>query len=109
MTPLASAASSLGSPEGVAFVFGTALGLLLLWIEIRWSRRRLEAWARREELAIVSSERRYLWRGPFKDILAQYSVFKVRVRDAGGNERRGWVRLGRRFNAWSSDAEARWD
>jgi hypothetical protein len=109
MTPSACAASSSGSLEGVVVVAGLAAGAaFLLWAERCWALRRLDAWATREGLVILERDRRRFRRGPF-DPMAQYIVFRIRARLAAGTERRGWVRLGGRFNVWSDDAEARWD
>jgi hypothetical protein len=103
-------ASTQGSREWIVVaVFWAAAVICLLRADIRWERRRLEAWARREKLEIVSRQRRVWRRGPF-DPLGQYLVFRIRVRDAEGKEKDGWVRLGSWFwGPWSDEAEARWD
>ena len=109
MTPSACAASSSGSLEWVVVVLGLAAGFVLFLESLRrFTFRRLEAWTRRENLQLLDRELRWWRRGPF-DALGQYSVFRIRVRDVSGAEKRGWVRFGGHWNWWSEETEARWD
>ena len=83
-----------------------------------WSRRRenraLKKWAAENGLEILHCEERYLFgTGPFKwwSILAKQAVYFLTVRDEQGQERRGWIRLGRSWGMiYSGDTitEARW-
>jgi hypothetical protein len=89
-----------------AAVFLLAVGgmvLLLLW-RLRRSREVLQRWADREGCTILSSERRFLRRGPFwwRTTDGQ-DVFYVTVRDAQGRRHTAYVRVGGWFLGLFSD------
>lgn len=75
------------------------------------ARSMLTAWAARERLTLVSSERCWFWLGPFwlrsgKDNV----VYRVTVRDEDGRMRRGYVRCGGFFlGMWSDAVAVEWD
>lgn len=63
--------------------------------ELRRSRTLLGRWAENKDLEIISSRRRWVFKGPFfwKSTSGQV-VFRVRVRDLHGHEQTGWVLCG---------------
>jgi hypothetical protein len=93
------------------------LWLVPVLLLVYWSNRRrraamlaiLELWARNQGLTLVNHEPRRVhpWM-PWASRNQQ--VYQVVVRDADGQERRGWVRCGGwMLGAWSPRAEVRWD
>ncbi len=93
---------------GAAVAVALSLGIFV-W-EQRRSRELLQRWAAKHGYSIVSREARYWRLGPFSGSTSKYQrVFYVRIRNPGGQERSGWVRLG---NWWlgllSDQVEERW-
>jgi hypothetical protein len=81
----------------------------LFYGHYRWAKRRLHAWARDNNLQIVQVQYRMFFRGPFT-VLGKYEVFRICVKDAQGEERIGWVRLGGFFvGLWSEDSKVIWN
>ena len=83
---------------------------VLIWLHSRASDI-LTRWAQENGYEIVSSERCWLWRGPFWWRSSEHqAVFYVTVKTAGGQIRRGWVRCGDWFLGMFSDqATVQWD
>lgn len=69
------------------------LALLLNGLYYCWARRRLDAWARQNQVSLIGCQWRWFLRGPY-DALGKYVVFRIVSRNADGSERIGWVRLG---------------
>ena len=82
----------------------------MLWSFSR-SQQILEDWARSNGYRIVSSERRYLFKGPFFWTSSKYqTVYYVTVRTADGESRSGWVRCGGWFSGlFGNETKVRWD
>ncbi len=95
----------LGAAVAVALFLG-----IFVW-EQRRSQELLQQWAAKHGYSIVSREARYWRLGPFSGSTSKYQrVFYVRIRDPGGRERTGWVRLGHWWlGLLSSQMEERWE
>jgi hypothetical protein len=92
----------------VAFV-----GLAVLSVFFRFSRSRslLDGWARSQGFRIVSREKCLFFKGPFFLTTAKgQDVYYVTVKDAQGQTRRGYVRVGGLFfGMLSENVEVRWE
>ncbi len=75
------------------------------------SRKLLKRWANNNNCEILQSDHRSLFRGPFFWTTTRgQAVYFVRIRDAAGNVRTGWVRCGSFWAGMLSDkTEVRWD
>ena len=93
----------------VLLVIGIAIALAA-WHYTR-STEMLKAWAQSKGLTLINSKRRFLRRGSFFWTTSKgQEVFYVTVRDAHGNRRSGYVRVGGWFVGMLSDnVEVRWD
>ncbi|WP_367871906.1 hypothetical protein [Luteolibacter sp. Populi] len=85
----------------------------IIW-GVFWEERRsaqiLKDWATREGVKVVSSERRYFFRGPDFNASKSQAVFRVKVQDGGGCMRQGWVKCGGRWaGLLHNQAEVKWD
>lgn len=83
----------------------------VLYITLARSRTILEDWARDNHYELLSARFCWLWRGPFflRSVQGQ-SVYHIRVSDANGRRRSGWVRCGGFFLGLFSDrADVYWD
>jgi acetamidase/formamidase len=71
----------------------------------------LEKWAAENGYVLISSERRSVWRGPFFITTARgQEVFRITVRDAAGEIRSGYLRVGSfMLGVISDQASVRWD
>ena len=71
----------------------------------------LEKWAEVNEYEILHSENRHFFRGPFFLNMDKRSyVYRLRVRDAEGQERSGWLMCRAVDRDFFSDVEdVRWD
>ena len=66
--------------------------------------KEVERWAKKEELEILSSEYRWVKRGPYFIASSnQQRIFYVTVRDKSGNIKRCWVKVGGFFLGLLSD------
>jgi hypothetical protein len=90
--------------------------IVLAILNITWRSNRslsmIEQWARENGYELLSSERRWFFRGPFSfwSGTKKYTIYYVSVRDGGGNIRRGWVRCGGWFlGLWSDAVCVEWD
>ena len=81
------------------------------WWYLHRSMSLLRSWAERNDLTIVSSERRRFLRGPFFWRSGKgHCVFRVAVRDGAGRTRNGYVRCGSWLGGLLSDqVDVRWD
>lgn len=62
------------------------------------ARSLLAEWARSQQVELLSVRRCWLWRGPYAWRSSKnQTVFYVTVRDAAGQERRAYVRVGSFF------------
>ncbi len=75
------------------------------------SRRILESWAAENDYGILSSELRWMRRGPFFITTSKNQVvYYVEVETSDGTVKRGWVRCGGWWRGVFVDkAEVRWD
>ncbi len=82
----------------------------LLWTFTR-ARRILESWAAENGYHIISSELRWLRRGPFFWTTSKNQVvYHVTVRIPEGTVKNGWVRCGSWWwGVFQNRAEARWE
>ena len=86
------------------------LGAASFWWQHSRSASLLQKWAEDNDLYIVSSEFRYLFRGPFFWTSRGRTVYRVTVEDKTGRVRKGWVLCGGWWWGLMSDhVEARWD
>jgi hypothetical protein len=93
----------------VLAVIGFAVAMAI-WRYMR-SDQILSHWAQDNGYEIVSSERRWLRRGPYFFWTSEgQDVYYVTVRTPDGQLRRGWVRCGSWFcGVLSNAAEVQWD
>jgi hypothetical protein len=91
------------------------LGIVTLGpVMLLWSHRRagdlLDVWARARGVELLSSERRWLRRGPYFWSSNGQEVFHVTVREPSGRVRRAYVRCGNFFvGMLADDVEERWE
>lgn len=62
-------------------------------------------WARNNTVELVSTQRRLFWRGPYFARRGP-AVYRVRIRDAAGKEKDGWI--GIVFHIPGFDTEVEW-
>ncbi|HUT01262.1 MAG TPA: hypothetical protein VM031_02310 [Phycisphaerae bacterium] len=91
-----------------------AIGALVVFLgtwHFRRSRRLVDDWARANQLDLLSADRRFFRLGPFWWRTARnQEVFRVTVRDADGQIRHGYVRVGGWFMGMlSGKVTAQWD
>jgi hypothetical protein len=101
--------------HGISESLGIAIAITLAGWACYWnisrSRTLLRGWAAQNGFEILHSEFRFFRRGPFFWTTSKgQTVYYVRVRDAEGQTRSGWVRCG----SWwlglcSNKTEARWN
>jgi len=91
------------------------LGLLIIAIALLWmftrAGRILDDWAAKNNYQILSSELRWLRRGPFFWTSTKNQiVYYVTVRTLDGTTKRGWVRCGSFWlGIFQNKAEVRWE
>jgi len=89
--------------------------VVILWLLPRLvlprSRRILESWAAENDYRILSSELRWVRRGPFLLTTSKNQVvYYVEVETSDGTVKRGWVRCGSWWRGVFVDkTEVRWD
>ena len=85
--------------------------IAMLMLIFSRSRRILESWAEENDYQILSSEIRWLRRGPFFWTTSNGQVvYYVTARTSDGTVRKGWVRCGTWWLGVLRDkAEARWE
>ena len=73
--------------------------------------RKIEKWAQNEGLEILSSEYRWVKRGPdFISSINHQRIFYVTVKDESGNIRRCWIKVGGfLFGILSDKMDVRWE
>lgn len=86
------------------------VGFVLALMFLR-ARQILDTWAEENGYEILSSNLRFLSRGPYSwTLLGKQWVFHVVVRDYEGTIRTGFVKCGGFFwGVWVNKAEAKWD
>lgn len=82
----------------------------LTWWQHSRANEIVRQWAQSTGVELVSAQKRYLRTGPFLLYARGQFVFRVVVREHGGGERSGWLRVG----GWlagvlSNKAEIVWD
>ncbi|MFC1716607.1 hypothetical protein ACFL6S_23265 [Candidatus Poribacteria bacterium] len=84
--------------------------IVFTWV-LSKARQILESWAAGNDYQIISSETRWLRRGPFLWTTSKNQVvYYVTVRTNDGTVRQGWVRCGSWWAGVLKDkAEVRWD
>jgi hypothetical protein len=92
-------------------VFLVVVGVLLTWMRFQRAATMIRDWAAREGLELVDKEYCWFWPGPFLFRKSKgQMVYRVRVRDADGQEYSGYVRLGGWFlGMWSDEVAVEWD
>ena len=104
---------SASDGTGVAILFAVAavVGVLSIAWHFGRSRSLLETWAAENGYRIISSQYRFLARGPFFWTTSKsQSVYRVEVQDPAGRRRTGYVRCGTWLGGLlSNKVEARWD
>ncbi|HYG76787.1 MAG TPA: hypothetical protein VEK08_17420 [Planctomycetota bacterium] len=95
---------------GVVFVLGVISFFYRVW-EQDEAIRLLTDWAKGNQYAIVDAvSRRWADRpGHISSSMLQM-VFRIKIKDAGGREREGWVRIGSYFSGLlSKQVDVFWD
>ncbi|HND62195.1 MAG TPA: hypothetical protein PLB90_12010 [Opitutaceae bacterium] len=71
------------------------------------TQQRIDDWARKAGVCVVSAQRRYFFKGPFF-FYRHAVVYRIRVRDGNEAMRDGWLRIG--FSLFGDDFEdIRWE
>ena len=94
---------------GFAALMGLAVAMMA-W-HFRRSRSIAEEWAQANGFELLEAERRLAFRGPFWWRTSKgQEVFRITVRDARGNVRSGYLRVGGWFLGLLSDqGDVEWD
>ncbi|MCX5662828.1 MAG: hypothetical protein NTW19_24360 [Planctomycetota bacterium] len=108
------ASASLPAESPLVFVLGglVIVGALVFVVRqhSQWSRRRVTAWAEGEGLELLAASRHWTAMGPFGMKVGKWNtVFRVRVRDADGQERQGWVCVCGQPTPWHGEVKVEWD
>jgi hypothetical protein len=83
---------------------------VVIYLQIRRSQAILARWAEENGYEVLASEHRVFRKGPYVWSGRGQVIYRVRVRDGEGVERRGWVRCGTWWAGVLADkAESRWD
>jgi|SRR5450432_1675406 hypothetical protein len=94
------------------FVAG-GIGVFVICLHYSRSKRVLQKWADSNKFEILHFGTRYFTTGQFKwwQVSNRQHLYFVRVRDAAGRERSGWVRCGSFFGGviFSDEVEVRWN
>jgi hypothetical protein len=92
----------------IAFV---ALAIFSFIWQFSRSETLLQQWAQENGYRLISSENRWMMRGPFLLTTAKgQTVYRITVEDADGKTREGWARWGSWLGGLFSDkVEVRWD
>jgi hypothetical protein len=100
-----------GIGAGLLVLVMIVLGGTYIWWYFTRSLSMVEQWARDNGLTLVEVERRYMFHGPFWWRTGKgQAVFRVTVRDASGQVRHGYVRVGGFFLGLLSDqVEVEWE
>lgn len=67
---------------------------------------RMDEWARKNSLVLLSAERRYFLKGPFS-FRNGLVVYRIRVSDSASVKKTGWLCTKNLF--WQLGTEAKWD
>ena len=97
--------------QGLVLLGAAVLAVVLIVWHFSRSRGLLEQWAAQNGYRLLSSEYRWMARGPFFWSTGKgQTVYRVRVQDRSGQVRDGWVKCGGFFLGLLSDAvKVRWD
>jgi hypothetical protein len=105
------AITAMSPIEIILILLPVALGIAALtWWQHSRANEIVRQWARSNGVELLSAQKRYLRTGPFLLYARGQFVFRVVVREQGGTERSGWLRVG----GWlagvlSNKAEMVWD
>lgn len=99
-----------GTKQYLLLIFLVPLwGALVLFSVLR-QRGLVARWAQKHGFQVLHSEPRTYRTGPFSWASKGRSVFYVHVRDAAGQERRGWVQFGSMYTDLDGDhPEVQWE
>jgi hypothetical protein len=98
--------------EGLMFVLGLAVAILAAAAFGTWHvRRKLERWARTNDLRLLEFSGAPFWRGPRAWLRTDdQEDYRVVVEDAGGRRRSGWLLYTSRWRGLGRQkVETRWD
>lgn len=99
-----------GIGAGLLVLIVLVLGGTHIWWYFTRSRNMVEQWARDNGLDLIAARRQVLFYGPFCWQIGRRAVFRVTVRDASGQVRHGYVRVGGFFLGLLSDqVNVEWD
>ena len=102
----------MDGPIAVLILFAAIVGgiALMAWTFSR-ARQILEQWAQSNGYQILSSEFRWLRKGPFFWTSSQYQmIYYVTVQTPTGDVRSGWVRCGGFWlGLFTDQAQVRWE
>ena len=99
--------------EGIITIIGVFIVVaIIFFLTLKRARRILEAWAAQNDYQILSSEVRWLRKGPFLTWRTSRNqiVYYITVRTFDGTIKNGWVRCGSFWlGTFQNKAEVRWD
>lgn len=93
--------------QWVGFVGGIAAAayLTLAWGKVYW-KKRIDAWAKRRGVVVLSYRGAASFEGPGGLLRSEnQTTFRVRIREPGGGLRQGWLVFGRNWNPASAPDE----
>ena len=93
----------------IMIVAFAAVGLYLYFYFTR-ARQLLDNWASENRFQLLRAEFRMFRKGPFFWSGRNQAVYRVEIRDEGGNDRTGWVRCGTWWlGVFANSVEVKWD
>lgn len=99
--------------EGIITIIGVFIVVvIIIFLTLKRARRILEDWAAQNDYQILSSEVRWLRKGPFLTWRTSRNqiVYYITVRTLDGTIKNGWVRCGGFWlGTFQNKAEVRWD
>jgi len=93
----------------LAFI-ALAFSAVVIYAYVYRVKHLLKEWAEKNRYDIIHAEYRLFCKGPFMWSSRGQAIYRVEIRDAQGNERKGWVRFGSWVLGVASDkVEVKWD
>jgi hypothetical protein len=93
-----------------AILLLAGLVAVVIYVQIRRAQTLLQGWAEENGYEVLEAEHRLFRKGPYVWSARGQAIYRVRVRDRGGVERRGWLRCGTWWGGVFADkVESRWD
>ena len=87
----------------IVILLGLAAAGLYIYVLVIRSKHLLNQWAAENHFQLLHAEHRMFRKGPFLWSSRAQVIYRVRVRDAQGREREGWVRCGGWWSGVFSD------